>query len=378
MLASKNKPLSYKKLIKMRIPKKIYKRFYLNIVYFATFDFFYWIYEFFIKGIISIFAFVLIRSYNQNQKVKRRKVVNYVYDKFSSSEYNFIWLSTAFYMLISFVSVIYIVYFLNITINDNIGSFTNYVDSFYKETVENKDGNTSTFQALFNVTIFNKFIPGGDLYFNPSPGKMQVNSLLQKLYTLIPGSFVALPALYIAAGGYGKLIISYNVIYSHEKVGTYWGNKAKGLFIVLGVAIILWAMSTLNIFIQARLFNAHRLDGSGVNDLLYIIFTIIFFILIFLYLFKFVPSFKINFKGIYKGVIISALPSVILVIAYTYLSRLFTNNNYGAAVGFFFSIGFFVNWFVYFMFLGITFNNAYYKSYINTRTIPKKTLAWWF
>ncbi|TDV24195.1 membrane protein [Mycoplasmopsis mustelae] len=373
----KNKTLTYKKMLKMRVPKSIYKKYYLNIIQYSTFVFFTKLYEKIILGIISIFAHFLIRASSQSQKAKRKKVVLNVFEKFWANDYNFVWLSTAFYMLISFVSVIYIVNFLNISINDNIHAFTNYVSPFYQNAVANGNASESVFQSLFNITIFNKFIPGSDLYFSPQ-NNVIVNSTLNKLYSLIPGSFVAIPSLYIAAGGYGKLITSFNVIYSHERIGTYWGNKVKGLFLVIVVSVILWGLSTIHIFVQARVFISHSLIDSAFNDFLYILFTIIFFVLTFLFLFKLTPSFKLNFNSIYRGMIISTTPTVLLVIIYTYLNKLFSYSKYGAAVGFFFSIGFFVNWYVYFMFLGIIFNNAYYKSYISTRTMPKRIHAWLF
>ncbi|MCU9932161.1 hypothetical protein NW733_05945 [Mycoplasmopsis felis] len=89
------------------------------------------------------------------------------------------------------------------------------------------------------------------------------------------------------------------------------------------------------------------------SDFAYLSFIILFFVFSFLFLFKEGPSFKLSYKSIYRGVFVSFLPSLFLVIIYTYLNKILNYSKYGAAVGFFFSIGFFINWYVYFMFLGL-------------------------
>nr|WP_254616026.1 YhjD/YihY/BrkB family envelope integrity protein [Mycoplasma sp. OR1901] len=229
---------------------------------------------------------------------------------------------------------------------------------------------------MFNNIIFNKFIPGGQQYFSNNEGVEVVDNTLSKLYSLIPGSFIAVPSLYISAGGYGKIITAYNYMFSHDKVGTYWGNKLKGLFLVFAVSILLFIFTNIYILIYASMIRSGLDKTHWVLDLFYLFLSLIFFLVSFLVLFRLTPSFKLRFNSIWRGAIISTIPTFVLLIIYTYLNKIISYSKFGSAVGFFFTVGFFVNWFSYFMFLGITFNEAYYKNYISTRTIPKKVYFW--
>ncbi|AMD81263.1 hypothetical protein MCANUFG4_01238 [Mycoplasmopsis canis UFG4] len=362
---------NYKKLLKLKYKKSHLRSFYSNIIYPDKFVFINKIYENIMKGIISFFASFLIFARSQNDKTKRNKVVHQVYSSYDSKEFNFIWLSTIFYILISFVPVIYIVSFLNLTINDSIPSFVSYVNPLVKTKFPNSTENI--FQSLFNALVFERFIPGGNSYFI-TEAKQELGTL-GKIYALIPGSFIAIPSLYISSGGYGKLISAYNYIFSHNKIGSYWGNKIKGLGIVITVSILLWVFSTVNIFAQTSLWNTYGENNKWLSDLLYLLFAFLFLFFLFLILFKITPSFKMKFKDSFRGSLISTLPTFILVVIYTYLYKLISYDKFGSAVGFFFSVGFFINWYIYFMFLGIIFNNAYYKNYVSSRTIPKKVYA---
>ncbi|WP_117275500.1 YhjD/YihY/BrkB family envelope integrity protein [Mycoplasmopsis edwardii] len=372
MISLKTRKRNYKKLVRLKNKKGYLREYYSNIIYPEKFIFITKIYENLMKSIISFFASILIFAITPADKIKRNKVVHQVYRSYDSKEFNFIWLSTIFYILISFVPVIYIVSFLNITINDSIPKFTDYVMPYAKEKVPNISSNI--FQTLFNTIIFDKFIPGGNLYF-AAENKQPINSFF-KIYALIPGSFIALPSLYISSGGYGKLISAYNYIFSHNKTGSYWGNKVKGLGIVITVSLLLWLFSTLNIFLQTSIWLKYKESVKWLSDLVYLLFVFMFIFVLFLVLFKITPSFKIKFKDSFRGSLISSIPTFILVVIYTYLYKLISYDKFGSAVGFFFSVGFFINWYIYFMFLGIIFNNAYYKNYVSSRTIPKKVYAW--
>ncbi|WP_027121203.1 YhjD/YihY/BrkB family envelope integrity protein [Mycoplasma leonicaptivi] len=365
-----NKKKNYKTLIKLKKDRKHFRKWFSNLIYPDKFLFLAKIYEKFMLNIIQTFANVLIRTRNETQKIKRKKVVYQVYQNFISNEYNFTWLSIIFYILISFIPIIYLVSFLNITINDNIPTLIKHVEKFYLSKGFESIQKQQVFQYLFNSVVFNKFIPDGNMHLIIQ-NEVQDNSF--KIYSLLPGSFIAIPSLYIASGGYGKLISAYNYIFSHNKIGSFWGNKIKGLSLVLLVAITLWFVSTINILIQASIYNNN--SSVWLSDFVYIIFVGIFVFLLFVLLFKFTPSFKIKTKDTLKGAFISWFPTFILVILYTYLHKIVSYSKFGTTIGFFFAIGFFINWFVYFMFLGIIFNNAYYKNYISSRTQPKKVYS---
>ncbi|MFV8459392.1 YhjD/YihY/BrkB family envelope integrity protein [Mycoplasma sp. CR] len=330
----------------------IKKQFHQNLIFPDRFVIFLILYEFLIKKIlITFFAKLLLRARNESDNRKRIKVIDNVYSNFNSKEYNFIWLSSAFYLLISFVPVIYIVYLLNLFVS-NIPSFYNFVG---------KD-----FATEFSARTLGRFLPGSQSYLinivaDPSAG---FNSK-----TILPNLLLFLSSLYISSTGYGKLISSANYIYEHYKMGTYWGNKIKGFFIVLCVSVVFWAFATADIMLEKRI---DPNPNNWLNLVVYFTFTTIFVFVLLIMLFKLIPSFKLNLKSIYKGAMLSATPTILLVFLFNTINSYFNYDKFGGVVGFFFTIAFFINWFVYFMFLGITFNNAYYKNYISTRTINKR------
>ncbi|MFA7699813.1 hypothetical protein [Mycoplasmopsis synoviae] len=61
---------------------------------------------------------------------------------------------------------------------------------------------------------------------------------------------------------YARLITSSNYIYDHKKLGTYIGNRFKGLFVVFMVAFWLWIMSTIQILIEIGIINNKEIDSD--------------------------------------------------------------------------------------------------------------------
>ncbi|WAM10705.1 hypothetical protein ONA00_05160 [Mycoplasmopsis cynos] len=70
---------------------------------------------------------------------------------------------------------------MNYTINDSIPSFKNFVLPLAREKAPGIEQNY--FQTLFNTVIFDKFIPGGNLYF--SVDIKAKTGTLYKLYDLL-------------------------------------------------------------------------------------------------------------------------------------------------------------------------------------------------
>ncbi|WLP85756.1 YhjD/YihY/BrkB family envelope integrity protein [Mycoplasma seminis] len=348
----------YAKLVKYKNKNNaIKKAYHQNLIWPDRFTIFLTLYEFLIKNIlITLFAKLLLRARNENESRKRIKVIDNVYKNFTSKEYNFIWLSSAFYLLISFVPVIYIVYILNM--------FVSYIPAF-------NDFVGKEFQKHFLELILGRFIPGSQEYLlnigsNSSEGFT--------LKTILPNLILFLSSLYISSTGYGKLVSSSNYIYEHYKMGTYWGNKIKGFFLVFVVSIIFWIFATADIMTEKAILLRHQNNKIWLNEFVYFIYTTTFFIVLLITLFKLIPSFKLSIKSVYKGALLSATPTILLVLLFNSLNKYFNYDKFGGTVGFFFTIAFFINWFVYFVFLGITFNNAYYKNYISTRTINKRQI----
>ncbi|VEU62792.1 YhjD/YihY/BrkB family envelope integrity protein [Mycoplasmopsis bovirhinis] len=371
MIFLKTKQNHYRKYIKLKKKKSHLRKFYTNIIYPDRLEILNVIYETILKYVILFFTTFLIWVKNDNDKIKRNKLVQLVYSNYNSKETGFVWISTIFYVLISFIPVIYIVGFLNLTINNSITPFKDYIEPFVRSRTESVPNNV--FQYLFNSIVFQKFIPGGESYFVLDNQNQDAG--FNTFFSLIPGSFIAIPSLYIAAGGYVKVISAYNFIFGNSRTGSFFGNKVKGLWLVIVISILLWIFSNIFIFTEVHLWTRYGGINNWLSDFIYLIYVLVFLIVLFLVLFKLIPSFKIKFKELFKGTIVATLPSFVLIVIYTYLNQLVSYTKFGSAAGFFFSISFFINWFIYFMFLGIIFNNAYYKSFVSSKTIPKRIYA---
>ncbi|AKA50070.1 YihY/virulence factor BrkB family protein [Mycoplasmopsis gallinacea] len=366
MFWKRKKTLNYKELVKINKKRKVFKDFHLNLIWPEKFDAIEKFYEKIIKFFIKIVSTIFIRVRDENEGEKKKNVINTVYKDFSSRQYNFIWLSTAFYLLISFVPVIYVVFLLNnLTV-----SITPFIGL-----------SSSKFQESFGSIILGRFMPGSVKYLIGIQD-FQENSNVASYATLIPKLLLLGSALYISSEGYAKLISSCNFIYDHKKIGTFIGNKLKGFFLVLFVSVLLWFFSTFHILVDAlmakNIFDKDSSVFSIVREVHFIMMSFIFFVILFIGLFQLAPSFKQKMNSVYRGAIISALPITILAIIFSSINKLFSYDKFGGAVGFFLTIAFFINLFTYFMFLGITFNKAYYSNFISGRTISKKSFFYYF
>ncbi|MEX0363936.1 YihY/virulence factor BrkB family protein, partial [Mycoplasmopsis synoviae] len=297
ILNPKPKKLTYKKLTRLKYKKKVFNSFSFNIVWPFRKDYISIAYVVGLKAVISFFVWILIRNKDDNRKIKNKKVINRIFDNFNTKEYNFIWLSTAFLILISFIPVIYIVYFFNSVLTPNIAGLT-----------------PADFEELFLSSILGKIIPGTDNTFLKLNARDIFNSAD---FSSIVGSFLLfVVAIYISSGGYARLITSSNYIYDHKKLGTYIGNRFKGLFVVFMVAFWLWIMSTIQILIEIGIMNNKEIDSDISKGILiqftFGVNTLIFFFGLTFGIYKFVPSFTSKFKNIYRGAIIATIPSSIM------------------------------------------------------------------
>ncbi|MEE3928438.1 YhjD/YihY/BrkB family envelope integrity protein [Mycoplasmopsis ciconiae] len=314
------------------------------------------IYEIVTKFIIKIIFFILTPSNILNNNNKTKEVINRAYSQFTSKTFSFIPSSSSMYFIVSFAPIV-IVSFLMLIWSGNYSIYL--LESIISWVVP---GISDMFQYLAE--------DGLNLVLGNTTG--------------ITATFLLLiSCLWFASSGYGRLVASENMIYKHKYVGTWIGNRLKGLLIVFGISLYL-ALFTIVHFHVAKALNFlvlnssgfYILDNSTFNFAQYFfnsISALVFLLIGFYLLLKFTPSFKLKFEGLKNGVAVATVPSWILVCVFGSFAKLSNFGKYGP-LGIFMFLSILVSWLTYFCYLGILINASYFKTYISERTMQKKAI----
>ncbi|MBZ4195462.1 YhjD/YihY/BrkB family envelope integrity protein [Mycoplasma tauri] len=297
---------------------------------------------FFIKWIMIITTSKRIKR----NKTKINELISRVYVKFTGRDFVFIPISFAFYMLISFIPIIATVYHLLKFVNFN-----------------------GDYHTLFDQEILQKIIPGLGSFTQFLPNSFETGT-----YMVIVILFIS--SILISSGGFARFSYSINYIYRHETTGNWFINRVKGFFTVLFITIFIFVSA----FVYLSIYKSLGLDKSSElykNLFFYIFFSI--YLMINLYvglglLFKHAPAFKISWSFISLGVLIAAVPTMIFITFFGYLTSLIDYKKFGTFSVFMY-IALLVSTMSYFIYLGIIANEGYYKTFHSRYTVPKKI---WF
>ncbi|UUD36020.1 YihY/virulence factor BrkB family protein [Mycoplasmopsis citelli] len=365
----------YKKLLWFKYKRRRYINWSINLIWDDPYKYLGLWFEFILKLIILIFAWFLTfpgfrylkfliykkkENFETIDKInalhrKRRGVVEIVFAKFISKDFNFTWLTIAFYFLISFIPVIYIILNLNLLLG--------YI-------VYGNAPEQIVFKERFINATLGSFFPDVPNYVGTVNLFTSDNGSLDSS-TLIANSVFFITTLLFASSGYGKLVAAINYMYDHKKVGTYLGNRAKGMALVFMVSILLWAISNLQTLTESMVtgdFNLSQRHSPTLTKAFFIFWTFMFLLVLFIALFKFAPSFQIKFHHILRGAIFSTVPNLVFVMIFSFwINETLNYDRYGS-IGFVLTLAFFITWFVNLMFFGILFNQAYYKMFHNQKT----------
>ncbi|WP_025755108.1 YhjD/YihY/BrkB family envelope integrity protein [Mycoplasmopsis cricetuli] len=364
--------ITYKKLLWLRYRRWRYRYWSVNLIWDDPLKYLGLWSNFILKSIITLFCWFLTfsfsRSYkwliseNKNKEIfhkynkKRQAVVEIVFQKFRTNEFNFTWLTIAFYFLISFVPIIFIV--------SNLHFLVGY--AYFGPESEEK----SILNNWFISGTLNNFLPDIKQYAN-SISLVEFDNSTSNFLVFFRRFFIFIATLWFASTGYGKLVSAVNYMYDHEKSGTYLGNRLKGLGLVLLVSVLFWLFSlgyTLINYLFLEYNEFLKVSVTTFSKAIFGIFVFVFLYFLFLFLFKLCPSFTIKFRHINRGILFAAIPNAIFVIIFSLWIGDFLNYDKYGSIGFVLTLAFFITWFVNLMFLGILFNQAYYKSFHNQRT----------
>ncbi|RMX36159.1 YihY/virulence factor BrkB family protein [Mycoplasmopsis fermentans] len=294
-----------------------------------------------VKFFIMIILWIATPRLSWKNKSKTNELINRTYKKFTDKSFVFIPLSTAFYFLVSFVPIITIMIVLLSLIPG--------------------------YHTLFINEVLARIIPGVTSIIK-IPDTTKKGAQLTSLIIL------CLASLWMASSGFGKFIYSQNYIYGHENLGNWFTNRIKGLFVVLGISIYLFLAAALYLFFYQTFTD----NMSTYHKNIYFYITFSFYLLIMLYfgltlLYTMSPSFKLSWTTVFPGVLITSFPVMIFITIFGFLTSLINYDKYGI-IGSFMYIALFVSFLTYFMFLGIIVNEAYYKTYVSSYTVSKRSI----
>ncbi|WP_406617110.1 YhjD/YihY/BrkB family envelope integrity protein [Mycoplasmopsis adleri] len=297
-----------------------------------------------IKFFISIIMFIAIPKSSWKNKPKVREMIDRVYKRFSGRDFAFIPVSFSFYLLISFIPVMLSVFLLL---------------KFLPWGLE----------TLFLNNILVKIIPG---FESITKG---IDFSIAGTYAVIIPLFLA--SLWVASSGFAKFIYSENYIYKHETTGNWFINRGKGFITVFWISIYIFVTMAIYLSFYKAFGFAKTTNEIAKNVYFYISFSIYLMVTLYLgfsLLFKFTPAFKVGWNTVTPGVLIASVPTMIFISIFGYLTSLIDYKKFGV-FGVFMYIALLVSNMSYFIYLGVIANEGYYKTYISSYTIDKKT---WF
>lgn len=306
-----------------------------------------------VKFIIYIALRLVIKPSKWKDPEKNFEIIDRTYRRIMSSDFIFIPSSIAFYIVMAFMPIITAIYFV-------------YLIPGFKDIITTIDGEDSIAKVL------SKFVPGvQDI----------IDSLRQQLgrfnvTEVIPILTFLLISMWISAGGFAKIVYTQSYIFEHRFVGGYWMNKFRGMVLVIQFTIILAIGLLINVLIDRAVFQLpiNKLGKDAIGYIVLIIALFIFLVVLFLLFYKFSPRFKVKFRQILPGAMVSALPTAFFLTIFGSIANIWSYKNYGV-VGAIMYISMASLIITHFVFMGITTNAAYYKTFIGPKVPTKWTIS---
>ena len=316
--------------------------------------------EKFIKLIIYVALRLVIRPRKWKDPTKNIEIINRTYKRIMSSDFVFIPSSIAFYLIMAFLPVLSLISLVYLIPG---------VEHFFQANRVGKTGPTG--DAISDV--LGKFIPGAESIFRDVKKVMNGASSTSASIAIISSLVVS---TWIAANGFSKLIYTQSYIYGHKYLGGYWMNKIKGMFMVLAFTFFLLMALVVNVSFSVWMANAN-ISELNQKILVYTFSIISMFLSLFvgfIILFRFSPRFKIRIRDVIPGAMITTIPTAGFILLFGTITQLWTYGAYGV-IGAIMFIGMASLIVTYFIFVGLTANAAYYKTFVADKVKTKWTLS---
>ncbi|CAM9102677.1 YihY/virulence factor BrkB family protein [Mycoplasma marinum] len=299
-----------------------------------------------VKSIIWVALRLAIRPKHWKDGRKNYQIIDRAYKRIMAPDFLFIPPAFAFYLVMAFMPIT----LLTLLIVSNIPQ----VFSFVEMTLNNfTGGNAKTFTSLLT--------------------NIRSAGAISTLVVMI------LFSLWIASGGFAKFVYTESYVYDHPRVGGYWMNKLRGMFIVTCLTIFVAIGITLLSLVPTIINHMGISYDSTVYTLLYyLIISIGAFIGIYfgtIALFTLSPRFKQTWRQVHPGALATTIPTAGFMVLFTLLTKIFFRYESYGVLGIFMTIAACMFQISYFIYVGIIVNVVFYKTHYGDRTIAKRTIS---
>ncbi len=300
-----------------------------------------------VKTIIWLALRISIKPSLWRDNRKNYQIIDRTYKRIMAPDFIFIPPAFAFYLIMSFLPITLLVLLITANIEWVSDQATSMLTSFLG--AEGAGSFIETIEGLKSVGAISTIIP------------------------LIVLSF------WISSSGFAKFVYTESYIYGHDKVGGFWANKLRGMFIVfcltIYMAIAVVCLSSLPAIISAMGFK----EKTPSWDVIYILGVIcgsaVGIYIGILALFRFTPRFRLHIRQIHPGTIATTIPLTLFVTLFTQLTKfLFQYKGYGQ-LSVFMIISASMFQVSYYIYIGLIINVVFYKTHYGEITIEKKTLS---
>lgn len=361
-----------------------------------------------VKFLIYLALRLVIRPKRWKDPKKNYEIIDRTYKRIMSADFIFIPSSIAFYLIMAFMPILSLIIFLyQFPAVQELLSNGHWKDM--KVNITNASGHqialakNFTFIADLNAeklanpnltysivdqgkwiidedllgNVLGKFVPG----INDIIKQMTQLTKTDQKHVIKTGATVAtivslLVSTWIAAGGFSKLVFTQSHMYNHKFKGGYWMNKFKGMFMVSAFTVALFMALGINIVITKQIADSSMSVSTQktIKNLILIIGLFIGVFIAFIALFKLSPRYSIRIKHIIPGAMVSTIPTVLFLSLFGYISSLWSYGNYGT-IGTIMYLGMGSLFITYFIFVGLSANVAYYKTFVGDKVKTKWTIS---
>ncbi len=318
-----------------------------------------------VKFIIYFALRLAIRPKKWKDPKKNIEIINRTYDRIMSTDFVYIPSSIAFYLIMAFLPILSIISMLYLIPG---------VSEFLTDIRLDKSTANAKGDAISDV--LGSFIPGGKQIFNDIKNAVTGASAGLTTAATITTVSSLFFSTWIAANGFSKLVFTQSHIYGHKFLGGYWMNKLKGMSMVLIFTLFLVVVLAANVAFVSWIasFNFDKNITKLITYIFLIPSTFVGFFIAFMALYKLSPRFKIKLRHVIPGAMITTIPTAGFIVLFGTITSIWSYGSYGV-LGAIMFIGMTSLLITYFIFVGITANAAYYKTFVSNKVKEKWTLS---
>ncbi len=312
--------------------------------------------ERFVKMIIYVALRLVIKPSRWKNPKRNYELIDRTYKRIMSADFVYIPSSIAFYLIMAFMPILSMISFIY-----SIPAVTHWLNGL------SPDHHTDPI-----TEVLGKFIPG-------------MKELLKQITAASSGAdrgaMVAtiislILSTWIASGGFAKLVFTQSYLYDHKFVGGYWMNKFKGMSMVISLTLFLFIALTLNTLVNYAILQApwSHVAKNVVTHVFLIGALFGMMLVLFALLYKYSPRFKVRFRDIMPGVMVTTIPTAGFLALFGSITSMWDYGSYGS-IGVIMYVAMAALIITYFIFVGITTNAAYYKTFVNDKVKEKWTFS---